>query len=345
MERKLNRSFLRSGLFHNRVFLAGCAVLTFYIIVALSAPLLYPGQGLALMNYDHQMEANCTLPSPPTLSLTPFSLGRHPLGETYFLGLGVAQGLIAGTPWDLMLISAVLLSAASIGVLVGLYSGVSGGRTDWWLMTVVDAFLAIPDFVLLVFLGTVLIRVDSHSSAVPIFVSAMVITLWAPFARGVRAEALRVTPMYFVQAAVASGAGKIRIAFRHVLPNSLAPVFSQIPISVAVILMIFVGLQFSAAFFNYGLAASAGSCGAEFGPLPFSAPIVPNPRYPEWGGILAAGLVDGAAWIPQPGAPLGVAWWGYLIPGVWILFFGLGIVMFTDGLYSHFSTFQRRLRG
>ena len=345
MARNLSRSFLRSELFRNRVFLAGCAVLAFYIAVALSAPFLYPGQGTVLMNYDHQMEANCTAPSPPTFSLTPFSLGRHPLGETYFLGLGVAQGLIAGTPWDLALISVVVLSASFIGIIVGLYAGVSGGKTDWLLMTVVDAFLAIPDFVLLIFLGTVLIRVDSRASAVPIFVSAMVITLWAPFARGVRAEALRVTPMYFVQAAVASGAGKLRIAFRHVLPNSLAPVFAQVPISVAIILIIFVGLQFSAAFFNYGLASAAGSCGGVFGPLPFSAPIVPNPRYPEWGGILAAGLVDGAAWIPQPGAPLGVAWWGYLIPGTWILIFGLGVVMFADGLYSHFSSFRRHRRG
>lgn len=307
-------------------FLVGLSILGFFVAVALvAAPLLYP-KGLTAMVQDNAMIAGCLAPSPPTLSLYPFSLGPHPFGETLFMGYGVAQGLIVGTRWDLAMISAIAVPSALIGLAAGLYSGAYGGRIDWFVMTVVDAILSIPYFVFVIIL---VLAVGSAFSPVwgpEIFVGAMVFTMWPPFARGVRGEALKVASLPYVEAARASGSSQSRLTLKHILPNSSFPVFAQLPVTVALTLALIIGVQYVNAIDNLG--GFGGGCTYDTKAPPIFH-VVPTYNYPEWGLVLAAGVV---VWVPMPGTFLAVDWWGFVIPTLWIILFGLGVLYLSDGL-------------
>ena len=309
-------------------FLAGAAIVTGYVAVALAAPLLYPGD-LGGLPYDLHLLQTCGIAPGPTLR------GPHPLGETQFMGYDVAAGLVVGSRWDLFLVATITGPSAALGTLAGLTAAGYGGKVDWLLMTVTDAVLAIPYFVFVILFVILLSPRVPTAWGPMLFVSAMVLVLWAPYSRGVLGEASRVVALPFVEASRAAGASLGRVLRRHILPNSLAPVLAQIPITVAMTLALVVGVLFvvtmanlqSAAFCGFGTAGSA------------VAPVVPVYNYPEWGLILAAGSVD---WAPAPGTNfLSGPWWGFVIPALWIALFGIGVILLCDGLGTGISARSR----
>jgi peptide/nickel transport system permease protein len=329
MEQRSTTRFLSSlkMLFSRPAFVAGLAILGCYVGVALSAPYFYHGHDLSYMSPDNTYWATrCGLPSVPTLRLFPFSPGPYPLGQTIFMGYDIAQGLIVGSRWDLVIIGAITIPTAMIGLFVGLSAGTWGGKVDWALMSLTDTVLSIPDFVfVLLIVGLVVPRVPA-SDGPYVFILAMALVMWAPYARGVRGEAFRTSALPFVEASRASGASRFRVALRHVLPNSLNPVFAQVPVTVAMTIILIVGLQYIVAFSNW--SDSGYTCGTVLWSAGTSA-VVPYFNFPEWGAVLAAGIV---AWTPVPGKVFGTAWWGLLIPALWICGFGLGVLLFCDGL-------------
>jgi peptide/nickel transport system permease protein len=111
----------------------------------------------------------------------------------------------------------------------------------------------------------------------------------------VRAAVLVVREMDYVQAALACGAGHLRILFRHILANSMAPLIVQLTF-----------------IFAYAVLAEAV--------LSFIG-VGPPPPTPSWGNIIA----EGRAYIPE--AP-----WISLFPGVAIAFTVLGLNLLGDGL-------------
>jgi peptide/nickel transport system permease protein len=329
------------ALFRKPSFLAGLAIILFYVSVALVAPIFYPGQLLTAMTLDPPMIAHCALPSPPTITFSPFSLGPHPFGQTAFLGYGVAQGLIVGSRWDLYLLAMTVIGAAAIGIGIGLVSGTFGGRTDWAMMTVTDTVLSIPDFVFVLLVVAIVVPHIQSSYGPVVFVLAMVLVMWAPYARGVRGDALRVSSSMYVESAKASGASQSRIMFRHVAPNSMNAVLAQIPITVALSLALIVAVQVVNAFANT-TGGGIGPAACTYSMKIPAAPVVPVFNYPEWGGVLAAGLAYNGAWIPMPGQLLGTSWWGFLIPAVWISVFGFGVVLVSDGVRDALSPRLRK---
>jgi peptide/nickel transport system permease protein len=327
------------SLFRKPSFVAGLAIILFYIAVALVAPVFYPGPLLTGMPIDLPMIAHCLLPSQPTLSLYPFSLGPHPLGQTAFMGYGVAQGLMVGSRWDLYLLAIIVGGSAAIGTAIGLVAGTFGGRTDWTLMTATDTVLSVPDFVFVLLVVAIVVPHIPEAYGPIVFVLAMVLVMWAPYARGVRGDALRVSSSLYVESARASGASQARVMFRHVAPNSMNAVLAQIPITVALSLALIVAVQVVNAFDN---VQGGHGMGCTYSTSIPAAPVVPTFNYPEWGGVLAAGIAYGGAWIPMPGHPLGSAWWGFLIPAVWISVFGFGVVLLSDGVRDALSPKQRK---
>ncbi|MDG6913496.1 MAG: ABC transporter permease [Nitrososphaerota archaeon] len=314
------------ALLRSRAVVAGLIILALYVLVALvAAPILFP-RNLTNMEIDYPMLVSCAPPSPPTLSLSPLSLGSHPLGETGFMGYGVAQGLIVGTRWDLALVTAILVPSVVLGTFIGLSAAAYGGKIDWFVAAVIDTTLSIPDFVFIFLIVAIAVPFVPQSLAVSIFVISMILVMWAPYARGVRSEALRQSALPYVEAAYAAGASKSRVAIRHLLPNSVNPILAQLPITVAMILALVIGIQYVTAVSNQ--QQSPSPCGYASN-NPITAPVVPHFNYPEWGAVFGAGLTG---WAPTLNSPLGEGWWGFVFPAIWISIFGLGLLFLSDGI-------------
>jgi peptide/nickel transport system permease protein len=144
-------------------------------------------------------------------------LREHPLGTDH-LGRDILSRILYGGRISLGVgLSAVTLSCL-IGVTLGLLAGFHGGRTDAFIMRVVDVFLAIPYILLamgVVFaLGASLLNV----------ILVMALTRWVQFARIVRADVLSIREREFVSGARARGNRSMRLLLRHVLPNALTPI-------------------------------------------------------------------------------------------------------------------------
>ncbi len=101
----------------------------------------------------------------------------------------------------------------TIGIVYGLFAGLSGGWVDSCLMRFLEILSGVPNLVIVVLM--ILIFEPGMTS----ILIAMVISSWIPMARMVRAQTIKIKNMEYVSAARALGAGNIRIAFSHILPN------------------------------------------------------------------------------------------------------------------------------
>jgi len=144
-------------------------------------------------------------------------LREHPLGTDH-LGRDILSRILYGGRISLGVgLSAVTLSCL-IGVSLGLLAGFHGGRTDAFIMRVVDVFLAIP-YILLA-MGVVFALGPSLLNVILV----MAVTRWVQFARIVRADVLSIREREFVSGARARGSRSTRLLLRHVLPNALTPI-------------------------------------------------------------------------------------------------------------------------
>jgi peptide/nickel transport system permease protein len=144
-------------------------------------------------------------------------LREHPLGTDH-LGRDILSRILYGGRISLGVgLSAVTL-ACLIGVTLGLLAGFHGGRTDAFIMRVVDVFLAIP-YILLA-MGVVFALGPSLLNVILV----MAVTRWVQFTRIVRADVLSIREREFVSGARARGNRSMRLLLRHVLPNALTPI-------------------------------------------------------------------------------------------------------------------------
>lgn len=195
----------------SRSGLAGLALLGLFALLALLAPVLFPGDPLALAG-------------PPLLR--PLADPAHPLG-TDTLGRDVLAELVHGTRTTLLV---ALLSAAValvVGTLVGTLAGFLGGIVDEVLMRLTDAFQTVPAFLL------ALACVSAAGPSLITIVAAVALGAWTQPARIARAEVLSLRERDHVAAARVAGAGPFEIALREVLPLALTPVLSLAAVIVA----------------------------------------------------------------------------------------------------------------
>jgi peptide/nickel transport system permease protein len=141
----------------------------------------------------------------------------HPMGSD-FMGRDVYSRVIYGARSSLMVgLSATGLGCA-IGVLVGLLSGYIGGWTDLVVQRLSEMLQALPLLVL------ALVMTAALGPSPGNVIIAIAIPIIPQVTRVVRASTLSLREMPFVEAAQAMGMNHARIALRHVLPNTLAPV-------------------------------------------------------------------------------------------------------------------------
>lgn len=199
----------------------GLFVLVLMFLLALLAPVLYPGNSWDMVNGPFM---------PP---MTEGSL----LG-TDTLGRDIAAGIAHGARVSLMLGFVSTVVAACIGITLGALAGYSGGKVDQVIMGITELFQTIPTFLLAVVLVAVL------TPNITTIVTAVAIVSWPALTRLVRAEFMSLRSREFVQAARLSGQSSARIIFTQILPISLAPVIVMGSLMTASAILLESGLSF-----------------------------------------------------------------------------------------------------
>jgi len=221
----------------------------------------------------------------------------HLLGYDH-VGRDILSRLIYGARIAMVVALLATGIAVTIGVSVGTTAGYFGGRIDAVLSRIVDALMAFPTLVLLI----TLVAVVGPSLVNVILVIGA--TVWASYARVVRAEVLSLREQEFILAAQATGATDRRIIFRHLVPNVVGPVIVLATLGVGGIIILEAALSF------LGLGV--------------------RPPTPDWGGMLA----DGRAYItiyPQI----------VIAPGILIAITVLAFNLLGDGLRDALDPRQR----
>ncbi|HEX5105911.1 MAG TPA: ABC transporter permease [Pirellulaceae bacterium] len=154
-------------------------------------------------------------------------------------GKDVFSHLIHGTRLALLVGFVSVGIAAAIGITLGALAGYFGGLLDMLLSRLIEIVMCIPTLILILALIAVLERPTVwHTMAI------LGVTGWPGIARLTRAEFLKLKALDYVSAARAMGAGHIRIIFRHILPNALAPVLVPITFGIAAAILIENALRF-----------------------------------------------------------------------------------------------------
>ena len=182
----------------------------------------------------------------------------------------------------------VALLSGAAGTIVGVVAG-HFRALDAYLMRVMDALLAFPAILVAIGIGAAL---GPQATSIVVALSVAYIPRTA---RVVRASTLVIREMEYIEAARVSGAGNLRIIFKHILPNCLGPLTVQLTF-----------------VFAYAILAEAA--------LSFLG-IGPPPPAPSWGNIIAEGRDHAVE-----------AWWIMLFPGVAISLAALGMNLLGDGL-------------
>jgi ABC-type dipeptide/oligopeptide/nickel transport system permease subunit len=178
---------------------SGVALIGVIVLAALAAPVLAPHDPARQMLEWRFLAPGAAL---------------HPLGGDN-LGRDVASRVLWGARTSMAVAALVVSGATVVGCLLGAVAGYVGGVVDTVVMRLVDFMLAFP------FLLLALIVMAVLGPGFWTMVLALVVATWAKFARIVRAEAMRVRRLDYIEAARAIGAPAWRILRDHVLPNVL----------------------------------------------------------------------------------------------------------------------------
>lgn len=227
------RGFL--GLFRRQpVGMVGAVIMVVILLSALFAPWITP--------YDPN--ANAVGKAREGLSLAHWN-GTDQLGRDVF------SRVIAGTRISIAVGMLTVVLCIGAGTSLGLLAGYRGRRTDQVIMGLVDLNMAIPPLVAAMVIATVLGREL-------IMVAIAISWIYTPrVTRLVRSSVLTVKENDYVMAARALGAGNLRIAIRHVLPQTFAPII----VMATVILPDAIIVEASLSFLGMGVPPPSSSWG------------------------------------------------------------------------------------
>jgi peptide/nickel transport system permease protein len=267
----------------HKMAVVGLGFLVFIVLFCFVGPLVY---------HTNQVGSDITQAAQPPSS-------QHLLG-TDQSGFDILGRLMAGGQTSLEVGLGAAALGALFGVLWGATAGYLGGIVDSVMMRIVDALLSIPALLLLLILATIV----QPTVVTLIFIVALY--AWLVPARLIRAETLKLKQREYVEAAKASGAGRLRLLFRHVIPNSAGTIIVNATFQVADAIILVAYLNF------LGLG-------------------IPPPAT-NWGAMLAGGLTFA----------LSGYWWMIYPPGVVIILTVMSVNYIGDGLRDVFDTRLRR---
>jgi peptide/nickel transport system permease protein len=209
---------------------------------------------------------------------------------TDFQSRDILSRLLFGARVSLIVGVTGTLVAGGIGTTMGILAGYLGGWVDQVIMRIVDAWLALPALIFALFLATM---VGPSMWNIVIILGAV---YWTRYARVIRGEVLTLREREFVKLAEIAGASKLRVIWKHILPNVLNSTMVLASLTIGVVII----AEASLSFLGVG---------------------VPAPQ-PAWGSMLSEGrsmLMVGD-------------WWLTVLPGLCILLVVLATQLLGDWL-------------
>ncbi|QQE73108.1 ABC transporter permease [Brevibacillus composti] len=185
----------------NKLAMAGLAIITFFVAVALFAPLIAP--------YPYDQGDLVMKNKPPS---------KEHLFGTDYNGRDILSRVVYGARISLWVGTFAVMGSIIAGTILGLLAGYYGRWIDMLISRIFDVMLAFPSILLAI--AIVAILGPSLQNAL----LAIAIINIPTFGRLVRSRVLSLKEEEFVMAARAIGMKDARILFHHILPNSLAPI-------------------------------------------------------------------------------------------------------------------------
>jgi peptide/nickel transport system permease protein len=306
------------GLLKTPASIAGFILISFFIFIALAAPLIIP----------------------PVTPKDPFKIPRdgfrsdpRPMGSewtrnvpdvpfwykavtgneewVHLLGTSEGQydifyGIIWGTRTAFQTGFVVTIATFLIGIIYGSVSAYYGGWVDNIMMRIVDILLILPSILAVLILAAVLTpRIGK--SLIPAMV-ALIAFGWMGYSRIIRGDILSVKERDYVLAARVIGVKDSRILFRHILPNAIFPTLVLASLAIGDVVLSFAALSF------LGIGTEVG--------------------YADWGQVLSFAR----NWITS----LNTYWYIIVWPGLTLVFFVMGWNLVGDALRD---VLDPRMRG
>lgn len=232
------------GISHRHLLTVPNVVLAGYVLLALAAPWIAPQNP-----YDPLQVYGWEASSPPG---TVGSGGFTYLLGTDGLGRDIASSIMYGLRISLMVSIVSAVAAALIGLTAGVSAAYFGKWADATIMRLVDLQLSLPTMLV------ALIAIVTLGAGVDRIILALIIVQWATYARVVRSVALSETGKSYIDAARTMPLPHSRIIFRHLLPNSIAPAVTLLPIEIGHA----VALEATLSFLGLGVPLDQPSLGS-----------------------------------------------------------------------------------
>ncbi|MBQ7559065.1 MAG: ABC transporter permease [Synergistaceae bacterium] len=219
---------VRSRLMKDPLAVVGLAVIILVLAMAVFGPML--------SSYEYDEQDYMVSNEAPSL--------EHLFGTDLF-GRDIFVRVLYGARISLAVGFLASIISLFIGVIYGGISGFAGGQVDNIMMRIVDVIYSVPAMIYVILLMVVV-----GPGLKSIFIT-LGISYWAPMARIVRAEVMRLKNEEFVLAARVLGASSKRILLRHLIPNAMGPILVTLTFSIP-------GAIFTEAFLSFvGLGVSA----------------------------------------------------------------------------------------
>jgi peptide/nickel transport system permease protein len=265
--------------------LVGLAVVFLLIIVAVIGPFFvpYPKDASGAVHISDKL-------LPPSAD--------HWFGTDH-VGRDILSRLVIGARVSLLAGLTVIVMAVLIGTLLGALAGYFGGWIETVIMRVTDVFLTIPDLILAMAFAAAL------GPGLRNVMIAVSLVWWPGYCRLVRANVISLRNAQFAEAAEAVGSSKLRILFRHILPNAFPTVLVKASMDIG---------------FAVLTTASLGFIG-----------LGTQPPTPDWGQMVS----EGRKYLRD-------AWWYSTFPGMAILLTVIATNLLGDGLRDVFDPRGRK---